>query len=630
MNAKLKLTRTTAGRAAALALAAVLLLAPVAWALGELEQKPGTAGCVSETGSGGACQDGTALEGAGGVAASPDGKSMYVTSSTSDGVAVFTRDPATGALTQKAGPAGCVSQDGTGGLCQNGAALDGAVAVAASRDGKSVYVAAALSSAVAVFDRNPATGVLTQKAGTAGCVSETGSGGACQDGTALDGANSVSLSPDGNHVYVASQTSHAVAVFDRDPVTGALTQKAGTAGCVSEDGTGGACQDGTALDIAFSVAASPDGKSVYVASLASDAVAVFDRDPSTGMLSQKAGTAGCVSEGGSGGACQDGTALDVAVGVAASPDGKSVYVASLASDAVAVFDRDPSTGALIQKPGEAGCVSEDGTGGACQDGAALDGAFAVAASPDGTSVYVASGFSDAVAVFDRDAATGALAQKPGLACVSETGTGACQDGTALDGAVGVTASPDGTSVYATSQFSNAVAIFDRTTTSSAPPPPSPSPPARPSPLPPQDTVAPTVSGLRLTPSRFRVARHPTRPAARVTARRLTPRGSRLRFTLSERADVRILIEHARTGRRIGNRCQAPTRRLRDRPRCTRYQHAGTLTRSGLAAGANTFPFSGRIGGRPLAPGTYRATITATDRAGNHSTPTRATFTIVRR
>jgi hypothetical protein len=71
------------------------------------------------------------------------------------------------------------------------------------------------------------------------------------------------------------------------------------------------------------------------------------------------------------------------------------------------------------------------------------------------------------------------------------------------------------------------------------------------------------------------------------------------------------------------------RRLRDQPRCTRYRLAGTLTRNGLAAGANTIAFSGRIGRHPLAPGTYRATITATDHADNHSTPARATFTIVR-
>jgi hypothetical protein len=57
----MKPTRTRRA-AALLALAAVLLMAPVAWALGELEQKPGAAGCVSETGTAGTCQDGTALD----------------------------------------------------------------------------------------------------------------------------------------------------------------------------------------------------------------------------------------------------------------------------------------------------------------------------------------------------------------------------------------------------------------------------------------------------------------------------------------------------------------------------------------------------------------------------------------
>ena len=47
MNGTIKPSRKTGRRAAALfALVAVLLLAPAAWALGKLEQKPGTAGCV--------------------------------------------------------------------------------------------------------------------------------------------------------------------------------------------------------------------------------------------------------------------------------------------------------------------------------------------------------------------------------------------------------------------------------------------------------------------------------------------------------------------------------------------------------------------------------------------------------
>jgi sugar lactone lactonase YvrE len=78
-------------------------------------------------------------------------------------------------------------------------------------------------------------------------VSETGTAGACVDGTALDGATGVSVSPDGTSVYVASETSRAVAVFARDAATGAIVQLEGTAGCVSESGTGGACADGRAL-----------------------------------------------------------------------------------------------------------------------------------------------------------------------------------------------------------------------------------------------------------------------------------------------------------------------------------------------------------------------------------------------
>ena len=48
-------------------------------------------------------------------------------------------------------------------------------------------------------------------------------------------------------------------------VTGALTQPAGTAGCISETGSG-PCADGQGLGSPIAVAVSPDGKSVYVAS----------------------------------------------------------------------------------------------------------------------------------------------------------------------------------------------------------------------------------------------------------------------------------------------------------------------------------------------------------------------------
>ncbi|MEW6268201.1 MAG: beta-propeller fold lactonase family protein [Thermodesulfobacteriota bacterium] len=121
------------------------------------------------------------------------------------------------------------------------------------------------------------TGELTQLPGTDGCVGESSLGGACADGKALIGARGIAVSRDGRHVYVGSASSNAVAVFARDRKTGALTQLPGTDGCVSEDGTNGECADGKALLNAGAVAVSDDGKSVYVASFQSGAVAVFAR-----------------------------------------------------------------------------------------------------------------------------------------------------------------------------------------------------------------------------------------------------------------------------------------------------------------------------------------------------------------
>ena len=62
----------------------------------------------------------------------------------------------------------------------------------------------------------------------------------------------MALSPDGRNVYVTTFTSDAVATFDRDLETGVLTQKAGVAACISETGTSGDCRDGVALDEATS------------------------------------------------------------------------------------------------------------------------------------------------------------------------------------------------------------------------------------------------------------------------------------------------------------------------------------------------------------------------------------------
>src|SRR5262249_10552014 len=80
--------------------------------------------------------------------------------------------------------------------------------------------------------------------------------------------------------------------------------------------------------------------------------------------------------------------------VTVSPDGSNVYAASETSNAIAVFSRDAGTGALSQLSGTAGCVSEDGTSGNCTNGLALTGALAVIVSPAGNHVSAASYISD--------------------------------------------------------------------------------------------------------------------------------------------------------------------------------------------------------------------------------------------
>jgi DNA-binding beta-propeller fold protein YncE len=330
---------------------------------------------------------------------SPDGRNVYVTSAVSDALTTFDRNLVTGALTQKFQTAGCVSELGEFMVCANGRALDFPVGVAVSPDGRNVYVASSVSDAVAVFDRDPATGALDQKEGTEGCVSDDGTGGDCANGVALDSPIDVAVSPDGGNVYVAAAGSDAVVVFNRNIGTGALMQRSLPEGCVGETNTAG-CTDGEALDGPFSIVLAPGGHHLYVAAVASDAVAVFDRNV-LGVLTQKAGTDGCVSDSGTAGECVELPILDGAQDVRLGRDGETLYVAATLDSALVVLDRDGATGALTPKTGAAGCVSASGSAGACIEGVALNEVFSVAESPDGANVYAAAIESDAVAIFDR-------------------------------------------------------------------------------------------------------------------------------------------------------------------------------------------------------------------------------------
>jgi DNA-binding beta-propeller fold protein YncE len=408
---------------------------------GRLVQAAGSRGCVHKGGLGD-CARARAVAEPSDIAISPDGRHAYVASFRSNAVAVFARDRRTGALRQLPGKRGCIAHRASG-SCQFGRALALPISVAVSPDGRNVYVASTGSDALSTFARSRRSGALRQLPGPRGCISQL-RGGGCADGRALNEPIAVAVSPNGRRVYLlAREHPSAVAVLERGP-GGALRQRAGAAGCISQGGASG-CASGRGLTRVWDLAVSLDNKDVYTAGAGS--LGILRVTPNG--LSQPDGAAGCVARTAAEG-CAVGRALNDPTGVDISPDGRNVYVASFVSDAVAVLRREPDSGALTQPPGSAGCFSQAG-GGGCRSGRALDGAHAIAVSADGRNVYVASEEVNAISVFARARSTGALSQLPGRwACLIRGGVLGCPPGRGLTAAVGITVSQDGRNVYVVS------------------------------------------------------------------------------------------------------------------------------------------------------------------------------------
>jgi DNA-binding beta-propeller fold protein YncE len=454
------------GVAAALVLPASACAAPApqqATTPGALAQLKGSRGCLvdrSKPASG--CGTARALKGPGpfmgsrAIALSPNGRSVYVASSDSDAIAIFRRDSRTGVLTQPKGAAGCIAVKGAGG-CATAVGLDGPNSVAVSPDGRNVYATSRASNSISVFHRNHQTGALTQLPAAAGCTSGLPVP-VCAAGRGLVGPDVVVVSPDGHNVYIGSFFGNAVAVFDRDPSSGALIQPGDSTGCIAEAIAG--CAPGIALGAPEGMAISSDGASVYVASALSNAVAVLARNTSTGTLTQPSGGSGCIVDSPLTG-CTTGVQLSGANAVAIGPGDGDAYVTSLFSNSVTSFTRSASTGALVQKEGTAGCLVYLRAVG-CSFGRALIAPEGLAVSPDGSSVYVAAFKTGAIDVLDRGRKSGAVAQNPGRpGCLAPPSVAGCTRARALRGVSSIALSPDGRYLYSTSFGSNAVDVFRR-------------------------------------------------------------------------------------------------------------------------------------------------------------------------
>jgi len=436
-------------------------------------QLTGADGCVSQEpplpfdddGPVDGCARARGLLSAYSVTVSPDDKHVYVASAGSDGVGsnavvAFSRSGDSGALTT----VGCVSDSGgdgrtgTDGFCANGDALLGANDVEVSPDGRHVYVAAGVSNGISWLARDTATGALTP----AGCLKELPRADRCRGGFGLEGTSGVAVSPDGRQVYVTAATPGSVGVYSRDPETGDLQPLM----CVSENGSDGVCVDGTGLLGASSVTVAPDGRQVFVTAGGTGAVTAYARDAADGRLTPQSCLLDRAPKGGS---CTSAPTIAGAAGSAISPDGKTLFVASLLDETLSMFARDPTTGSLTpsscfrqQAPEEDEEEDEEEEEEAeeaqadCKPAEAIGGLREVVVSPDGRGVFTVGG-SDYLAAFRRDPASGTLTQT-GCAEVERTYE-SCTQARAVFAGRGLAVSSDARSLYVASASNDAVAVF---------------------------------------------------------------------------------------------------------------------------------------------------------------------------
>jgi 6-phosphogluconolactonase (cycloisomerase 2 family) len=389
------------------------------------------------------------------IAASPDGRSVYVGGAQDDAVASFERSKKTGRLT----PLGCIA-DGTAnpaGCVDTAPGLLSPAGVAVSQDGRSVYVASDGSTfALTTLKRNRDTGVLTFK----DCIGDDDSppAGCTRMSKGLDYAAWVTVSPDDRSVFVGGYETDTIAVFARDRQTGRVRFKT----CIADPATNSDACPKTAKGLTagsseHSIVTSPDGKSLYATADGDGAVARFERSPKSGKLTSK----GCIGSPAENpdncGATAKG--LAGAWSAAMSPNGKSLYVVSDGDDAIVTFKRNAKTGALQPR----GCIGQEGTNaaGCPHTSIGLNDPGRVVVSADGRSVYVTSYFSQAVTTFKRDPKTGKLTPKGCVADAAANPDGCATTTDGLSDPYALATTSDGRSVYAGSFGDDSIVRFAR-------------------------------------------------------------------------------------------------------------------------------------------------------------------------
>ncbi len=432
---------------ALLAMGVTLMLPAAAGAAagGGLRQLGGGKGCLSDgAGQPSTCTDVRAMTDIGQGALSPDGLNLYVPSRGRSALAVFDRDPATGALTQKTGALGCYTGNTTTATEDTCTLIAGTTnvlsAVAVSPDGTRVYASAA-GGVVITFSRS--TGGDLTRVG-----SSLGTGGVVA---------AMTVSPDDATLYtsVLNEPGGLVGVFRiTDSAPGVAYDS-----CYASASTGYGCTlvtDGY-VDEPGELLVTPDNKQLLLANgdntgtdYSSGSIVGFDRTtagPEQGRLASPT-TTSCISAGALP-ACQMVPGYSFMRGLAATSDGTRIYGAGLYG--MLGVQRNPATNALSPA---GGCFSYQSSGLACESlgpPGSVAPAQDVVLTGDGENAYLGTAGSNPTVYAFEAGAGGALSLLAApFRCLSSDGGLPCG---ALDGGgeaiTTVLASPQGRSVYAT-------------------------------------------------------------------------------------------------------------------------------------------------------------------------------------
>jgi len=248
----------------------------------------------------------------------------------------------------------------------------------------------------------------------------------------LDGAVSLVVSPDGRRVYVVSFYDSAVAIFEKDEQGSYQFKRAIRDGLpyeqVFSDKESVKKKDKLGLLGAYDIAITVDNSQLFVASVASNAVAIFDIDKNENVIFNHAIRDSDDINYGLGGA----------VNVVITPNNSQVIVAGFNENAITIFNRN-SNGALAHtqtlingKDDIKNMIAPQG----------------LAMSPDGNYLYVACGGGNAVVVFARNT--------QGRYSYIQSLSNANDNVSAFGGAGAVTVSPDGKRIFVASETDNAV------------------------------------------------------------------------------------------------------------------------------------------------------------------------------